>query len=315
MPDPRSLKAERRVQQLFSTSSFLTILLAAMLVVGAHGLLRSLPDRQPRPPALAAVTFEPVRINPAGFAPLRVGGAWRMISSEPRMGGVSALALDRGMLVALTDSGVLIRFPRPGRGEFALFRDLPSGPGVATYKSQRDSEALTRDWAGRGWWVAFENRHSAWLFDPGFARVLRRTDLSGLGWRPNTGAEGAFSTEAGLLLVPESGDELVRLASSRVERLPLGGNFGRLADAARLPDGRIIVLARNYSPAGFSARLLLIGKDRKLRPLARLALGRLANPEAIAAEPIQGGVRLWVMTDNDYRRRVPTLLIALDWID
>jgi hypothetical protein len=94
----------------------------------------------------------------------------------------------------------------------------------------------------------------------------------------------------------------------------LANRFGRLSDAVMLPDGRTIVLARSFGPAGFSARLLHLDKGMRLRPLARLALGRLDNPEAIAAEALPGGgVRLWVMSDNDYRRRVPTLLVALDW--
>ena len=87
----------------------------------------------------------------------------------------------------------------------------------------------------------------------------------------------------------------------------------RLSDAALLPDGRILLLARTFGPAGFAARLLLLDQGR-VKSLARLGLGRLDNAEAIAAESLPGGgVRLWVMTDNDFRRRVPTLLVALDW--
>ena len=107
---------------------------------------------------------------------------------------------------------------------------------------------------------------------------------------------------------------MVRIdASGGTERIALANSYGRLADVTTLPDGRTIMLARSFSPAGFSARLLLL-KGFRLEPIATLRLGRLDNPEAIAAEAWPGGVvRLWVMTDNDYRRRVPTLLIALDW--
>jgi len=121
------------------------------------------------------------------------------------------------------------------------------------------------------------------------------------------------STTDALVVVPETGNELVRIGAGGIERQPLANPY-RLSDAALLPDGRIVLLARTFGPAGFAARLLLLDQG-KTAPLARLALGRLDNAEAIAAEPLPGGgVRLWVMTDNDFRRRVPTLLVALDWV-
>ena len=302
------------MQPAFSKSSILSGLLIVGLVVGAHRQLSGLPDREARADARAAIVFTPVKLAAYTALPLRVAGAWRLTSVEPRLGGVSALAIDRGEFIALTDSGVVIRLPRPGRGAAGEFRDLPEGPGPAHFKAGRDSEALARDAAGRGWWVAFENRHAVWLFDHDFRRVERRIGLGGLGWRPNKGAEGALSGPGGLALFPEGGDELVRVrASGAIDRVGLANPYGRLADATTLPDGRIMVLARSFSPAGFSARLLLLD-GMGLVPVATLGFGRLVNPEAIAAEALPGGrVRLWVMTDNDYRRRVPTLLVALDW--
>ena len=175
MRDSASLKAEQYVQHPFTKSSIFNALLLAWLVLAAHGWLRSLPDREARPPARAEVHFQPVDFDPAGFAPLKLAGAWRVTSSEPRMGGVSALAIDRGEFVALTDSGVVIRLPKPGSGTSAVFMDLPAGPGRKSYKAGNDSESLARDHGGRGWWVGFENRHSAFLFDPGFTRVLARS--------------------------------------------------------------------------------------------------------------------------------------------
>lgn len=302
------------MQRIFSKSSALGALVIAGLVIGAHYRLIRLPDREERSDRRSEIRFSPVGIEPEAASPLRIAGAWRLTSSDPRLGGVSALAVDRGGLLALTDSGVTIRLPKPGRGrQVAEFRDLPGGPGEASYKKNRDSESLARDSAGRGWWVGFEHRHSAFLFDDGFKQVTRRIALGGLGWRANTGAEGALSVPGGLLLFPERGEEMVRLAGRGVERIALANRYGRLADVARLPDGRTVVLARTFGPAGFSARLLFL-EGRRLVPAAALRLGRLDNPEAIAAEAVPGGItRLWVMTDNDYRRRVPTLLIALDW--
>lgn len=303
------------MQQSFSKSWIFSGLMFVGLLVGAHRYLGGLPDREERAAARVELRLTPVRIAPDAARPLRIAGAWRLTSDDPRLGGVSALAIDRGGFVALTDSGVVIRTAQPARGrQFAEFRDLPAGPGSARFKAGRDSEALARDVTGRGWWVAFENRHAAWLFDRDFTRVEQKTRLGQLGWRANEGAEGALSTTAGLWLFPEGGAEMVRVGDGgAVERIALANDQGRLADVTTLPDGRTIVLARSFSPAGFSAQLLLLN-GRTLTPLATLELGRLDNPEAIAAEALAGGgTRLWVMTDNDFRRRVPTLLVALDW--
>lgn len=315
MPGSLRPQAERSVQPIFSKSNLFSGLLLIGLIVGAHRYLRDLPDREERADARVEVQFTPERIASDAAVPLRIAGAWRLTSKETRLGGVSALAIDRGEFVALTDSGVMIRLAKPGRGrQVAEIRDLPDGPGWARYKSGRDSEALARDAGGRGWWVAFENRHAAWRFDDHFMRVEQRIGLGQLGWRANKGAEGMLSTRAGLSLFPEGGKEMVRVdASGRIERVVLANSHGRLADVTTLPDGRIVVLARSFSPLGFAARLLLLEGNR-LVPIATLRLGRLDNPEAIAAEALPGGgTRLWVMTDNDFRRRVPTLLVAFDW--
>ena len=303
------------MQQIFSKFGLFGAVLLGGLVVGAHPYLRGFSDRETRPDALAVVHFTPQQFARDAARPLRIAGAWRLTSAEPRLGGVSALAIDRGDLLALSDSGVVIRLPKPGVGrQSAAFHDLPDGPGPKRFKSGRDSEALALDRAGRGWWVAFENHQAAWLFDRDFKRVEQRIGLGRFGWPANTGAEGALSTGAGLWLFPEEGRELVRIAvDGAARRIALTNSADRVADVAIVPDGRIIVLARSFSPAGFSARLLMLDGNR-LAPLASLRLGRLDNPEAIAAEALPGGgTRLWVMTDNDFRRRVPTLLIALDW--
>ena len=314
MLDPPLLQAERALQHSFSKSRLFSGLLIVALVVGARWYLTKLPDREQRADAIADVRFDPVMLDPDAAAPLRVAGAWRLTSGESRLGGVSALAVDRGALLALTDSGVVIRFPKPSRGrKGASFRDLSEGPGPASFKAGRDSEALARDAAGRGWWIAFENHHAVWLFDRDFTRGERRIGLRQLGWQSNKGAEGALSAQATLTLFPEGGDEMVTLGQGKLELIALASADGRLADATVLPDGRIVVLARTFSPSGFSSRLLLL-QGMRTRPLATLRLGRLDNPEAITAEALPGGItRLWIMTDNDYRRRVPTLLLALDW--
>ena len=52
--------------------------------------------------------------------------------------------------------------------------------------------------------------------------------------------------------------------------------------------------------------------DRLGAAASRSALGPLDNAEALAAEPIAGGTRLWLMTDDNFSWPMRTLLVALD---
>ena len=88
--------------------------------------------------------------------------------------------------------------------------------------------------------------------------------------------------------------------------------MGRLSEAVRLPDGGILVLARRPGPTGFRNALVPLQPGDRLGAPIALGLGPLDNAEALAAEPIAGGTRLWLMTDDNFRWPMRTLLVALD---
>lgn len=288
-----------------------------MALIGLVGLfawwLDGRPDLATLPPRAVPLRVEPVHLDPAKFAPLRLVGAWRLTADDPRFGGVSALALDDTGLIALTDAGAVIRFARPsGKRAIARIKNVPAGPGRPGYKRHRDIEALSRDPAGRGWWAAFENHHQIWLYDRDFSRALQRVDLGRRRWRHNTAIEAMAAEPGGFLLLPEGGTEVVRIRGRSVQSSQLGNPMGRLSEALRLPDGRILVLARGAGPTGFwNALVPLLPGDRLGEPIA-LGLGPLDNAEALAAEPIAGGTRLWLMTDDNFQWPMRTLLFALD---
>jgi hypothetical protein len=314
MPDSGSTKTERRLQPLFRKSSFFSYLALAATIVLAHVWLRSIPDRAALPAAAAAVRYVPLRLDPAGLSPLRLAGAWTVEVSDPRFGGISGLAVPSGRLLALSDSGVLVSLPRPGEAGSAHLRDLPGGPGSAAFKRMRDSEALLVE-PERELLVAFENRHSLWRYRPGTGGGRQVLDLSGRGWKANAGVEAMVRDSFGLLLFTEGGRSLLRVGDA-VEELPLLGAPGQIADAARVPDGRILLLVRRIGLAGVTNLVAELGVESggyRVRPLARLPLGWRDNAEALAAEALpSGGTRLWLMTDNDFRPRKATLLVALD---
>ena len=312
MPDSGSTKTERRLQPMFRKFSVFSYLALAVAIILAHVWLRSIPDRAALPDAAAVVRFVPLRLDPAGLSPFRLAGAWAVEVGDRRFGGISALAVAGDGLLALTDSGVLVSLPRPGDTGVARLRDLPGGPGPAAFKRLRDSEAMI---AGPGGTllVAFENRHSLWRFRAGTGRRL--LDLSGHGWKANEGVEAMVRDGDSLLLIPEAGRGLLRLGDG-VEELSILGAPGQIADAARLPDGRILLLVRRIHLLGITnlvAKLRLERDGYRVRPLTRLPLRRRDNAEALAAEALpSGGTRLWLMTDNDFRPRKATLLVALD---
>ena len=306
------------MQALFSKFNIFSNLALFLMVMGFDHWLMTVPNRSDRPDRTVAVRFEPARFEAGDFAPLRLAGAWQVMVDDPRFGGISALAVDRGHLLALTDSGSLVRFPKPGEpSSRALLRDLPAGPGSPRFKSSRDSEALARDPGGRGWWVAFENHHQLWLYDQEFRRPLGRLRLPARGWRVNRGIEGMIAASGGLLLFHEGGQTLLRPSEGRTEFLSVDNRFGALSDAAMLPDGRLLLIARNVRLGGVDNRLVegtwLKNGLMAVRPFSELGLGPLDNVEALAAEPLgHGGVRLWLMTDNDFRPGRATVLVALD---
>jgi hypothetical protein len=317
LPDSGSPQTERRVQPMFMKSRVFSNLALFIMVMAFDSWLGRLPNRSDGPARIAALRFNPVHFEPTGFAPLHFAGAWKVEVEDARFGGVSALALDKGQLIAITDSGSLIRFPKPGGGNRAIVRDLPDGPAIGRFKVNRDSEALVRDPAGRGWWVAFEQWHQLWLFDLAFERPLARVVFGWGRWGDNQGIEAMAVDRGGLVLFPEAAREWVELQGGRQRSRGLTSRYGYVSDAVRLPDGRLLLVTRKMALAGFTNRLVTVeGKSdsTQFRSVARLDLGPLDNVEAIAAEPRPGGItRLWLMTDNDFRSGRRTLLVALDF--
>lgn len=316
MPASRFTGAERTVQLKFRKSqAFFGALLVAAILVFAAGV-QSLGNRPLASGGTLQLRFERVSLGPVAGR-LRLAGAWRLGSDDPRLGGISALAVDGGELLAITDAGSAIRFARPGAAiATARVTDVPGGPGDARFKKGRDSEALLRDSLGRGWWVAFENGHQLWLFDPTFSRPLQRIRLGERRWPSNFGIEAMASDGPSILLLPEAGGAVLKLEGSRLTSRRIAGAPIRTSDSTTSPDGSVLLLERRLTPTGIAvalARLERAGNGYRRTGRIPLRVGRLDNFEALAAEPRPGGgMRLWLMTDDNFQRPMRTLLVALD---
>jgi hypothetical protein len=291
------------------------VLLGVVLLRTGGDSWRDPPDRRVRPPAEVRFEARPLRLPDAKAGDVRLTGLWSLHAQDPRFGGLSSLALDGHRLIAISDSGVIVRMPRPGQASIASLAELPGGPGQPQWKANRDSESLLRDPAGRGWWVGFEQQHGLWLFDAGFSRPLAHRDFPVRSFWGNWGAEGVVAAGQDLLALVESGPQLVRLAANgSIRRAALKGQ-GRPADAVRLADGRVLVIARAITPRGIRSSLAWLERSAdgyRMRSWARLPLGQLDNVEGVAAEVLPGGAtRLWLVTDNDFSSSRKTLLMTV----
>jgi hypothetical protein len=314
MRDSSKTEAERIVQREFRKN---WLIASALLVLGVllfRAGLNRLPNRIELGPRTVPLHFEPVNLAAGSVGPFRIVASWRLFAADPRFGGISALAVDGPDLVALSDSGVVARFPKPPvRAAAVSLDDLPGGPGRAGFKVNRDSEALAAI-PGGGWVVAFENRDELWTFDHAFTRALRRARIKGHGLSRNRGIEGMVADGRGLILFPESGGSAIRPGEKEIAAVT--GLTGWISDAVRLPDGRILVANRRLTPIGLGNFLVVLRPDSggyRAGDGWRVPVARLDNVEALAAEPLPGGgTRIWAMTDNNLQQRRPTLLIALE---
>ena len=298
MVDTGMMKPERRWQPRFSKASLVSSLAIALPIFAAAAWHKEQPNRWPGVDRVVSGRAETVTAG----AGLR---AWRLSAPDHRFGGLSALAVERGELIALTDSGVVVRFAPPDDGKHLriALHDLPDGPGSQLRKSGRDSESLLAHRNGRDWWVGFENRHSLWLFDRDFGRVLAKRSLA-VDWRPNRGGEALVEGAAGVMVLPEDGGAV---AGGDMVAPPWS------SDATRLRDGRLVLLIRRPSLTGFDNQLWIGPGSGKRAQRIALDLGMLDNMEGIAAAPLpDGGTRLWIVSDNDFRPWRRTLLVALD---
>lgn len=294
---------------------FIRWLIAGVFLTLAADSRQKWPDRVPGLDRLAALRFEPLELQASGGA--TVLGAWKVEVDDPRFAGLSALAVSGGWrLLALSDSGVLIDLPQPATARRAArLRDLPDGPGPATFKKYRDAEAMVVDPDGSGRWVTFEYNHSLWRFTEGGRSVA--FGVPSRGWSRNKGVEAMLREPGGaLLLLPEDSRRVWRFTGLAGRSYPLAGATGAVADAASLPDGRVVVAVRELGITGLTNHLAWLerrGEGYRLRNFAALDLGPFDNVEGLAIEADSAGrTILWAVTDNDGWRRSLLLRIRLN---
>lgn len=313
-----------------------------LLTMVALGLAPGTWVRTPRPvstderPILSAT---PLPLPDMGRSDLRVAGAWVLSSGNRHFGGYSALAaLPDGSLLAVSDRGRRLRFTPPDRPGYLVEFDY-LGPAPSGAKSGADSEALTFDLASGHLWAAYENRNRIVRYDARFRPEASVRPAAMRDWPSNSGPEAIARLADGRFVVlaegsPDSFDAdfpALLFPSDPVEgAAPEGFRFKpadgyRPVDAARLPDGRVLILLRQVHwalPPTFSGKLM-VADPATLRPGERWR----AEPVADLAEPLptdnyeglaveQGpddAVILWLISDDNTSAFQRTLLLKLIW--
>lgn len=311
------------------------VLLAALFFLATNVRPGDLPVQSGA--SSAALTILPVALDPDDPRRRRVGaldflGGWTLASDDRRFGGISAMHVADGQVTAISDAGILLRFAIPGAGARARVRldPLPDGPGPATRKSNRDTEAMLV--RGNAIWAAFEKHNMVWRYDRRSLRaaaaaqppVLRR-------WHSNAGAEAMVRLGDGRFLMfaegrndgPDQsdaalfeGDPAIPGTRARALRYRRPAGF-RVTDAALLPDGRLLVLHRRFAWfAGLSAVLAIVEPgDLANRVVAGRDIAALRSPltidnmEALSVTVEDGRTIIWIASDDNFNPLQRTLLL------
>lgn len=264
-------------------------------------------------------------------------GGLHLASDDRAFGGFSAIEVDGDRFTLLSDGGNIVRF-RMGSDlrPFALaYGDLPDGPGTGWSKWDRDSESLARDPASGRVWIGFERYNAIWRYDRWLARAERHTQPAAMAdWAVGGGPEAMVRLRSGAFLVfsetrrPEGRRDArvgLRFAGDPTEPGPPPMRFAYLppqgynpVDAAELPDGRLLVLNRDFSPLGlFTAKVTIVdlaglaeGAVVRGREIATLAPPLLHdNFEGIAITREKTETIVWIVSDDNSQFWEKSLLL------
>ena len=320
----------------------------AAFVLTAFILLATIVAPPPVPtqngPVRGVIEAKAVPLDPRDAGRRRIGaldylGGWMLTSNTPRFGAISAIHVEGGQIIALTDAGALLRFAIPMRAGRAdvLIVPLPSAQGRPGPKSSRDTESLHVE--GPSLWVGFE-RHNA-------IRRYRRSDLSPGGearpspmrrWRANAGAEamvrladGRFivfaegpsdgrSTSEAVLFEGDPANPATRSHSVRYHRVP----GYRITDAALLPDGRLLLLNRRYALFEGISAIVTVADVSRLGPGGTIEGREIAalrppltvdNMEALSVTVENGRTIVWIASDDNFFPLQQTLLLKFALVE
>ena len=324
------------------------LLLTALATWGVAGLHGGIEQRSPQP--IRSDRLE-VRLVDPGTKTLPGGAveieqAWHIASPDSGFGGFSALMVRAdGSMRLLGDTGMVASLA-PSRTTGFRLEHLSLLPGMTarTPKWARDAESLTS--SADAVWAGFEHRQAVARYDTSLTRLNAERRIAAMrDWPRNGGLEAMVRLADGrFLLLSEraevpggtaallfSGDPVDPATPPPLRFAYDAQGWGRLTDAAALPDGRVLLLHRAIAPnwrfwrapLTFTTRIAIA--DPRTISAATPWRGRLIatigpdhpladNHEGLALDPARnpdGAVRLWMISDDNFNRWQRTLLVRM----
>jgi hypothetical protein len=276
------------------------------------------------------LVYTPVPLDGGDAARRDVGrlhflGGWTMTSPDARLGGLSGLHVENGQAIAVSDAGMMVRFPLPGAtpNPRISFQPVDSGPGPRRLRTTRDTEGLAV--TGNQLWISFERYNAVWRYDRAtLAEQSGARPEPMRRWRGNSGPESLVRLADGRFLVIEEGRDNGSTESQAIlfagdpsmpgtpairltYRRPAGY---RATDAALLPDGRVLILNRGLSWLRLSAKLVVAdvrglseGGTLEGQEVATLeAPAVIENMEGMSVTREGGRIIVWLTSDDDFMR-------------
>lgn len=294
----------------------------------------------------AAIISSPIALDPSDSGRDRVGrlrylGGWQLRSQRPDFGGISSMRVSGGEVLAVSDAGMAFRFRLGPDGSVsgARFAELPAWPGPGHDKVDRDSESLAFDPASGRLWIGFERHNQIWRYSPGLAKGEAHAAPPAMKhWPWNGGPEAMVRLTDGRFLIfcedpTGSGDlhEVLLYAGDPTGPGAIPARFlyrapprFRVTDAAQLPDGRLLLLHRDFAIGrGISAALTIVdpGKIEAGTVLEGQLVARLQPPltldnmEALSIERANGRTILWIASDDNFNPLQRTLLMKFELME
>lgn len=317
----------------------LRLILILLIAIGlAPGTwLRNPADRQTS--LTAPIIFTRLDIPAPVPGETRLVGAWRIDSTRPYFGGISALRWRQdNRMILLSDAGTIMQLSAPGAAASPVRARLL--PGLTVDRNMTaDTESLTFDQASRRTWIGFEfaNAIVRYNADMNVERVVRPRAMRK--WGANSGPEAMVRLADGRFIVLAEGSPWSKgptpallFRSDPVDGAPPDRflfdrpDDYRPVDIAQLPDGRVLVLLRQFQlalPPRFTGILMVAdpadivaGQRWSGRIIARLEPPwPTDNYEGLAIGAQRGdGVDVWVVSDDNQSAFQQTLLLKLHWV-
>jgi hypothetical protein len=321
----------------------------ALAALGAGLLLGTFAwpvERPPqRRPASVPMTAERALLDEGDPRRRRLGGLelldlWILSSRDVRFGGISAMHVEGGQVLAFSDSGSVFRFPVPRRAGALVLRieRLVHGPGDGRSKSDRDVESVAA--FGAQAWLLFEGHNQIWRYrrpDLAVEAEAAPDALREFPWARGPEAmarlpdgrflvfsEGPVTDDGTTPLVLFAGDPA--LPATRNRRLRYRPPAGyRPTEAALLPDGRILVLNRSFDMFRGWEAVLTVATVEGVRAMGAPIEGRTLaaftgpvtrdNLEALSVTREGGRTIVWIASDDNFLPIQRTLLMKFALVE